>query len=81
MTVPLTLPPVPFWRALAVKVAPSLTVPPAVVALVGPSAVVARAGVVVPVPPAVDAGGVGVGVTAGSGAVADHKKVTALDAP
>ena len=54
MTVALTL--VPFWRAGAMKVARDLTVAPAVVALVGAWAVVARAGGV-PVAGVVDDGG------------------------
>ena len=67
---------VPFWRAGAMMVARDLTVAPAVVAFVGAWAVVARAGGV-PVAGVVDDGGAAVG----SGAVADHRNVTALDAP
>ena len=71
-TVALTL--VPFWRAGAMMVARDLTVAPAVVAFVGAWAVVARAGGV-PVAGVVEDGGAAVG----SGAVADHRNVTALD--
>ena len=46
VTVPVTVPRAVYCRALAVKVAPRRTVPPAVVAFGGASAVVARAGVV-----------------------------------